>query len=154
MLNPKPVQKPHPPIIVGGSSENVVRLAVEEADGWDVDTGPCSFEMFQQRYAQMEKYCSEVGRKTKSVRISLNATPIFAKSIPEAKKFATIWAKRTGLTPEEYISNKSVFLGTAEDIISSAEKWFESGANQINFLMPQDAKYAEDFCKAIARMSR
>ncbi len=153
ILSPKPVQKPHPPIVVGGSSENVMRLAVEEADGWDVDTGPCSFELFQQRMTQMENYCSEMGRNVKSIRISLNTTPIFARSIPEAKKLATIWAERVGMNPEEYISNKSVFLGTAEDIISSAEKWFESGADQINFMMPQDAQYAQDFCEEIARIS-
>jgi alkanesulfonate monooxygenase SsuD/methylene tetrahydromethanopterin reductase-like flavin-dependent oxidoreductase (luciferase family) len=33
VLNPRPVQRPRPPIVVGGSSENVMRLAVDEADG-------------------------------------------------------------------------------------------------------------------------
>jgi len=150
ILSPKPVQKPHPPIVIGGASENVMRIAVEEADGWDIDTGPCTFEMFQQRYAQMESYCRETGRDVKSLRISVNTTPIIAKSIPEARKLATVWAERIGKDPQEYIANKSVFLGTAEDITAAAEKWFEAGVNQVNFLMPHDVQFAQDLCAGIA----
>ena len=151
ILSPKPVQKPHPPIVIGGASENVMRIAVEEADGWDIDTCPCTFEMFQQRFAQMESYCREIGRDVKSIRISVNATPMLAKSIPEARKLATVWAQRIGKDPQEYISNKSVLLGTAEDITASAEKWFEAGANQVNFIMPHDAQYAQTLFEDIAR---
>jgi alkanesulfonate monooxygenase SsuD/methylene tetrahydromethanopterin reductase-like flavin-dependent oxidoreductase (luciferase family) len=154
MLSPKPVQQPRPPIVIGGSSENAMRIAADEADGWDVDTGPCTFETFQQRYARLESYCHEVGRDTRSIRISVNATPILAKSIPEARKLATIWAERIGKDPSEYISNKSVLLGTAEDIAAAAEKWFESGASQVNFLMPHDAPYAERLCGEIAALSQ
>jgi probable F420-dependent oxidoreductase len=152
ILSPKPIQKPRPPIVVGGSSESIMRVAVEEADGWDVDTGPCTLEMFQQRFAQMESYCREVGRDPKSIRLTVNATPIFAESVDEARKLATFWANRIGKDPQEYISNKSVLLGTAEDIAVAAEKWFESGVNQVNFLMPHDARYAERLCEDISRL--
>jgi len=154
MLSPKPVQKPHPPIVVGGSSESVMRIAVEEANGWDVDTGPCTFELFQQRMAQLDAYCRQVGRDVRSLRVSVNTTPIFAESVDEAKKLATVWANRIGKDPQEYISNKSVFLGTAEDISAAAEKWFEAGANQVNFLMPHDALYAQTLCAEIAALPR
>jgi len=33
-FNPKPVQKPHPPIVVGGTSELAIRRAVRYGDGW------------------------------------------------------------------------------------------------------------------------
>jgi alkanesulfonate monooxygenase SsuD/methylene tetrahydromethanopterin reductase-like flavin-dependent oxidoreductase (luciferase family) len=153
ILRPKPVQKPRPPIVIGGSSENAMRIAVDEADGWDVDTGPCTFELFQQRYARLESYCKEVGRDVKSIRVSVSATPILAADVPEARKLATVWAERIKKDPREYISNKSVFLGTAEDITAAAEKWFESGVNQVNFLMPHDALYAQTLCREIAELS-
>ena len=151
ILSPKPIQKPRPPVVVGGSSENAMRIAADEADGWDVDTGPCTLEMFQQRYSQLESYCREIGRDVKSIRISVNATPIMADSIPEARKLATLWAERVGSDPEKYVSNKSVLLGTSEDITAAAERWFESGVNQVNFLMPHDANYAQRLCDEIAK---
>ena len=33
-LNPKPKQKPHPPILLGGESDHTVRRVVEFCDGW------------------------------------------------------------------------------------------------------------------------
>src|SRR5271169_2746233 len=34
IANPKPVQKPHPPVIVGGSYPYAARRAVRYGDGW------------------------------------------------------------------------------------------------------------------------
>jgi hypothetical protein len=31
---PKPAQKPHPPIVIGGSAKNVLKRIVDHADGW------------------------------------------------------------------------------------------------------------------------
>ena len=50
------------------------------------------------------------------------------------------------------MSSKAVFVGTAEDIVSSAEKWFESGVDQVNFIMPHDAGYAQRLCEAMANV--
>src|SRR6266851_1663429 len=33
-FNPKPVQKPHPPIVVGGTSDLAIKRAVRYGDGW------------------------------------------------------------------------------------------------------------------------
>jgi alkanesulfonate monooxygenase SsuD/methylene tetrahydromethanopterin reductase-like flavin-dependent oxidoreductase (luciferase family) len=34
MFEPKPVQKPHPPLLVGGESDAALRRAARLADGW------------------------------------------------------------------------------------------------------------------------
>lgn len=154
MLNPKPVQRPHPPVVIGGSSENVMRIAVDEAEGWDVDTGPCTLELFQQRVIQLRRYCKERGRDPKTIRISVNATPIFADSVREAAKLATNWARRIGKDPAEYMANKSIFLGNAGDILAASEKWFQAGANQVSFLMPHDGEYAHMLCRELAKINR
>jgi alkanesulfonate monooxygenase SsuD/methylene tetrahydromethanopterin reductase-like flavin-dependent oxidoreductase (luciferase family) len=39
LSNPKPVQKPHPPVIVGGSYPYAARRAVQYGDGWYALTG-------------------------------------------------------------------------------------------------------------------
>ncbi|MDA4122374.1 MAG: LLM class flavin-dependent oxidoreductase [Thaumarchaeota archaeon] len=145
ILSPKPVQKPRPPIVVGGSSENIMRLAVEEADGWDVDTGASSFEVFQERLSAMEKYCLEVGRDMKSIRITVNVTPFMAGSVADARKIASGWAAYIGKNPEDYVSSRAVWLGTAEDMLAAAEPWFASGVSQINLLMPNDPSYVRMF---------
>jgi probable F420-dependent oxidoreductase len=151
VLSPKPQQKPHPPLVVGGSSENVMRLAVEEADGWDVDTGPCSLETFKDRYAKMEAYCKEVGRDMRSVTISVNTTPFHGKSVAEARRLAEVWAGFLGKRPEDVMANKANLLGTTQDIAAGADAWFEAGVNQVNFLMPHDAEYVRAFAESLAK---
>lgn len=153
LLNPKPVQRPSPPIVVGGSSENVMRLAVDDADGWDVDTGVCSFELFNQRRETMERYCKEVGRDLKSLRISVNVTPFLAGSVSDARKTAGAWAQFIGKDPEEYVASRAVWLGTARDMIAAAERWFECGVHQINLLMPNDSGYVARFTQEIGELN-
>jgi probable F420-dependent oxidoreductase len=34
MFEPKPVQKPHPPLVIGGESDRALRRAAERCDGW------------------------------------------------------------------------------------------------------------------------
>jgi alkanesulfonate monooxygenase SsuD/methylene tetrahydromethanopterin reductase-like flavin-dependent oxidoreductase (luciferase family) len=34
--NPKPVQRPHPPILVGGRSAPLLRVVAEHADMWNI----------------------------------------------------------------------------------------------------------------------
>ena len=58
--NPRPIQKPHPPIIVGGSSTPAYRRAVKQGNGWygffeDVETTAVSIKGLQQAALQYER---------------------------------------------------------------------------------------------------
>ncbi|HEX2745671.1 MAG TPA: LLM class flavin-dependent oxidoreductase [Streptosporangiaceae bacterium] len=37
--NPKPVQRPHPPILIGGRSASLLRVVAEHADLWNIPGG-------------------------------------------------------------------------------------------------------------------
>ena len=71
---PRPIQKPHPPIWVGGNSERAIRRAVELGDGWipfptigivkeRVRTAEItSMADFDERLAYARRYAEEIGR--------------------------------------------------------------------------------------------
>ncbi len=72
---PKPVQKPHPPILVGGAFPYSARRAVRYGDGWmpqitSADKAPLS-EVIP-RFRQM---ASEAGRDPAALRIIIGAQP-------------------------------------------------------------------------------
>ena len=40
--NPKPIQKPHPPIWIGGGGKKTLQLVAKYADGWNY--GLCTYD--------------------------------------------------------------------------------------------------------------
>lgn len=64
---PKPVQRPHPPIWVGGSGPRVMRLAARYADGFDLGRhgpagAPLSADEMAAALAEVRRVCDDAGR--------------------------------------------------------------------------------------------
>lgn len=66
---PKPVQKPHPPIWVGGDSDGAFRRVVALGDGWHA-SGKTPAEM-RDRIARLRVMADAAGRPWKSLAMSL-----------------------------------------------------------------------------------
>jgi alkanesulfonate monooxygenase SsuD/methylene tetrahydromethanopterin reductase-like flavin-dependent oxidoreductase (luciferase family) len=67
--NPKPVQRPHPPILVGGRSTATLRVAAEHADLWNMPGGEISDAV--RRSALLDGLCAEIGRDPASITRSI-----------------------------------------------------------------------------------
>ena len=66
--NPKPVQQPHPPIMIGGGGEKVLlRLVAQYADRWNFGG---SVDDFRQKIAILERHCAAVGRNPAAIEKS------------------------------------------------------------------------------------
>ena len=68
--NPKPVQRPHPPILVAGRSAAVLRVAAEHADIWNIPGGDIADAA--ERSALLDRYCTEAGRDPAAVTRSIH----------------------------------------------------------------------------------
>ena len=68
--NPKPVQQPHPPILVAGRSAAVLRVAAEHANLWNIPGGDIGDAA--QRSALLDRYCGEIGRDPGAVTRSIH----------------------------------------------------------------------------------
>jgi F420-dependent oxidoreductase-like protein len=61
LCEPKPVQKPHPPITIGGAGEKfTLKVAAQHADRYD--WGPVPLELYKHKLAVLESHCKTVGR--------------------------------------------------------------------------------------------
>ncbi|QBD75731.1 LLM class F420-dependent oxidoreductase [Ktedonosporobacter rubrisoli] len=69
---PKPVQKPYPPFVIGGSGEKLtLRIVAQYASIWNfVGGGP---EIFQQRSAVLDKHCAAIGRDPQTIQRSIQS---------------------------------------------------------------------------------
>lgn len=67
--NPKPIQRPHPPIIIGGRSGKLLRVVAEHADLWNIPGG--DIDDVIARSALLDRYCDEIGRDPSSITRSI-----------------------------------------------------------------------------------
>jgi len=61
---PKPIQKPHPPILIGGDGPNTLKRVVRYGDGWMPVAAydPNDLTVFKQRVATLTQLAADAGR--------------------------------------------------------------------------------------------
>jgi len=66
LCNPKPVQTPHPPIVLGGTKPKILRVIARHADEWN----GVAFEPngWRESNAELDKACGDVGRDPREIR--------------------------------------------------------------------------------------
>jgi probable F420-dependent oxidoreductase len=74
---PKPVQKPHPPLWIGGTGEKVIDRVLRYADGWF----PNSRDRLAERIAELRRRGEEAGRGR--IPVTHFGTPIDAAAVEE-----------------------------------------------------------------------
>lgn len=68
ICEPKPVQKPHPPIIVGGGGKHTLKVAAELGDGWD--SWGVQVDEYKRRIDVLTTYCDDLGRRIEDLELS------------------------------------------------------------------------------------
>ncbi|MDP6606907.1 MAG: LLM class F420-dependent oxidoreductase [Dehalococcoidia bacterium] len=84
---PKPVQKPHPPILLGNNPRNALRRVVRYADGW-MPNG-INPKTFPQRIQQLNELAEEAGRGP--IPVTMFGTPPQAEAV---EHFAEVGVER------------------------------------------------------------
>jgi len=71
MAWPKPVQKPHPPVILGGAFPHAARRAIRYGDGWVPIAGRAQYGSVDSYLPQYKQMLAEAGRDMAEVPITL-----------------------------------------------------------------------------------
>ena len=82
MAWPKPVQKPHPPVIVGGAFPYSARRAIRYGEGWIPQAARGGYAEIADMIPEFRKMATEAGRDPKSIEI----TVWFPKQEPDLMK--------------------------------------------------------------------
>jgi len=69
LCNPKPVQRPCPPIMIGGRSAALLRVVAKHAELWNIPGG--DIEDVSSRSALLDRYCVEIGRDPATIARSI-----------------------------------------------------------------------------------
>jgi F420-dependent oxidoreductase-like protein len=116
--NPKPVQKPHPPITVGGSGEKVMlRLVARYADRWNIPSG---YRSLDDKLLAFRNHCQAVGRALDTIEISEQLLVCIGRSEAEVEQK---WKLAKGLKPFVYSGIK----GTPAQIVEALNQRVSKG---------------------------
>ncbi len=88
---PKPAQKPHPPIVIGGAAKNVLKRIVAHADGWLPNRiTPGDLEV---RRRELDELARAAGRDPESITISVygqQPDPALVRSLIDAGAYRVV----------------------------------------------------------------
>jgi len=71
--NPKPAQKPHPPVLLGGDAKNVLERVVAWGDGWLPNR--VTPDQLREKRATLDRLAREAGRDPAVLTISVHGQP-------------------------------------------------------------------------------
>ena len=92
---PKPLQKPHPPVILGGMAKNVLRRVATWGDGWMPNrVTPAQIE---ESRGILDNFAAELGRDAAALTISVYGQPADASVV---SSFLDAGANRVIVRPE------------------------------------------------------
>ena len=92
---PKPVQKPHPPIWVGGWVDGALRRVARYGDAWHAGGPP---EVLAERFAKVKQYAREYGRDPDDIALTVRGDGVRlkdqAQAIEQLRAYKEIGATR------------------------------------------------------------
>lgn len=102
MAWPKPVQKPHPPVIVGGAFPYSARRAIRYGDGWIPQAARGMYKEIADMIPEFRKMATEAGRDPASIAI----TVWFPRKDPEVlKRYIDLGVERVVFNLESEAAN-------------------------------------------------
>ena len=132
---PKPVQRPHPPLIIGGNGKRrTLPLAAKYGNEWN--GGSQSPEEYKERRELLRGMCEGFGRDPDTVRCSLMLTLLIGRDDAQLKsrieKHAEIMSKNPQMadaTPES-LAETGWAIGTPSQIVEKLQQFEEAGAER------------------------
>jgi F420-dependent oxidoreductase-like protein len=129
-MKPKPVQKPYPPIMIGGSGEKyTIPLAAKHADIWNIPV--YALGEIEKKTAVLRAACGKIGRDHTQIRLSQQAVLVIGKD-DAAVDAALAGAKKRYAGPTWGLMEGG-FIGTPDKIVKRIREQMALGLSHFVF---------------------
>ena len=129
ICNPKPIQKPHPTIMVGGSGEKyLLKVVAKHANRYNIFFG--TPQEMKRKITILKDYCSKNGRDHNEIQYSVVLPCIITESGEDINQIVARY-KRRDKTVEQYLDFLvgGITIGTPEKIINGLNQYIELGVS-------------------------
>ena len=126
---PKGIQKPHPPIWIGGSGEKVtLKLVAKYGDACNISVGVDPQE-YKRKYDILKQHCEDVGRDYNDILKSTHVFVTLLENGEDPEKATEPYRKWRNTSFEEY--SKNTFVGTSQEVTAWMQKLVEVGTEYL-----------------------
>ena len=135
--DPGPIQKPHPPFLIGGHGErHLFRAVAKYADICNV-----GFEMdLDEHRASLDvlgEHCRNVGRDPSEIEVSHNTRVVIAGTKAEFDRIVSQGAAETNQSAADYRASLSrAIAGTPEQCVEQIKSYVDNGITYFFLLFP------------------
>jgi len=120
---PKPLQQPRPPLMIGGAGEKLtLRVVAKHADIWNTFG---SADLFRQKIAVLKDHCAAVGRDIDEIEISWAGLTLVTDSEEEKQTMIARGAAMFG-APIEAVA-PGFLVGPPAEIRDRVQQFIEAG---------------------------
>jgi F420-dependent oxidoreductase-like protein len=124
---PKPLQKPHPPIWIGGNGRRLLKLVARYANRWNPN---CRVSVFPEKLQLLSEACSESGRDFHSIEITYALNTLIGDDAHTRKVLEKIEAERLLFDFEAGV------VGTPETCVKTLNDLRRMGVSYFIFILP------------------
>ena len=140
-FSPAPVQRPHPPIFIGGGCEKrTLRTAALYGDAINVMG---SLDSVKQKIAVLERHCADVGRDPNEITKSVFGPLILMDDESRAEQARNAMAGLAGTNAKDQLA-----IGNADHIRGVLERFADAGVSY--FILLSRAPYKHELYKRIS----
>lgn len=128
---PKPVQKPHPPILVGGAGEKLILpIVARHANIWNCPNNHST--ALPRRLEVLHRHCEAAGRDPAEIEVSEQVIVVLGR---DEKDFKEKWKMAKKLLGAVFDLEKTAFRGTPDQVVEQFQKRVEEGVSTFTFLL-------------------
>jgi alkanesulfonate monooxygenase SsuD/methylene tetrahydromethanopterin reductase-like flavin-dependent oxidoreductase (luciferase family) len=127
---PQPVQKPHPPIMIGGTGEKVLlRIVAEHADLWNTAS---QAERMKHLIDVIDRHGEAIGRDTSTIEKTV-LMPLCYKAPKEREDFVMgLIAQMEGSEPQA--ARRRIMIGGKEECFDTIDRYRRVGVTHFIFM--------------------
>jgi alkanesulfonate monooxygenase SsuD/methylene tetrahydromethanopterin reductase-like flavin-dependent oxidoreductase (luciferase family) len=141
---PKSVQKPHPPIMIGGGGEKrTLRTLAKYGDVMNVSGTP---SIVRQKIAVLEQHCRDVGRDPVEIERTVFGTIVVSENQGLLDRVAAMFGAGLGLTPEQ--AKEQLPIGSPAHVREVVERYAELGVTHM--IMPSQGPWKREVYQRIS----
>ena len=135
ICNPKPMQDPHPPVMVGGAGNKLMEVVARHATRYNHPFG--TPEILQEKINLLKTKCRLVKRDYKEIENSVLLRVLVGKDNDDVKKIVSGLKKKNESIADFLLRSKdSIALGTPEEVAAYLGRYQKIGINYfiVNFV--------------------